>query len=48
MAAQQGATLSDLQARLGQSTANLALLCQDTAKGWDQLIAVSLSKLANP
>jgi integrase len=45
MAAQQGATLADLQARLGHSTANAALLYQHTAKGRDQLIAESLSKL---
>jgi integrase len=40
MAAQQGATLADLQARLGHSTANAALLYQHTAKGRDQLIEV--------
>lgn len=45
MAAQQGATLADLQARLGHSTANAALLYQPTAKARDQLIAESLSKL---
>ncbi len=45
MAAQQGATLADLQARLGHSTANAALLYQHTAKGRDQLIAESLSRL---
>lgn len=33
MAAQQGATLADLQARLGHSAANAALLYQHTAKG---------------
>jgi len=47
MAAQQGATLADLQARLGHSTANAALLYQHTAKGRDQFIAESLSKLLN-
>ena len=47
MAAQQGATLADLQARLGHSTANAALLYQHTAKGRDQLIAESLSRLAS-
>lgn len=46
MAAQQGATLADLQARLGHSTANAALLYQHTAKGRDQMIADSLSMLA--
>lgn len=46
MAAQQGATLADLQARLGHSTANAALLYQHTAKGRDQMIAESLSRLA--
>jgi integrase len=45
MAAQQGATLADLQARLGHSTANAALLYQHTAKGRDQLIAESLSRM---
>lgn len=48
MAAQQGATLADLQARLGHSTANAALLYQHTAKGRDQLIAERLSQLAEP
>ena len=46
MAAQQGATLADLQARLGHSTANAALLYQHTAKGRDQMIAENLSKMA--
>ncbi|SPD86044.1 tyrosine-type recombinase/integrase [Micropruina glycogenica] len=46
MAAQQGATLADLQSRLGHSTANAALLYQHTAKGRDQLIADALSRLA--
>ncbi len=46
MAAQQGATLADLQARLGHSTANAALLYQHTAKGRDQLIAERLSALS--
>jgi integrase len=45
LAAQQGATLADLQARLGHSTANAALLYQHTAKGRDQLIAEKLSNL---
>ena len=45
MAAQQGATLADLQARLGHSTANAALLYQYSAKSRDQLIAENLSKL---
>jgi integrase len=44
-AAQQGATIADLQARLGHSTAGAALLYQHTAKGRDQLIAEKLSKL---
>ena len=48
MAAQQGATLADLQARLGHSTANAALLYQHTAKGRDQLIAEGLSRLVAP
>jgi hypothetical protein len=46
-AAQQGATLADLQARLGHSTANAALLYQHTAKGRDQMVADSLSKLVS-
>lgn len=45
MAARQGATLADLQARLGHSTANAALLYQHTAQGRDQMIAESLSRL---
>ena len=48
MAAQQGATLADLQARLGHSTANAALLYQHTAKGRDQMIAEGLSQLVYP
>ena len=47
MAAQQGATLADLQARLGHSTANAALLYQHTAKGRDQLIAEGLLRLVS-
>ena len=47
MAAQQGATLADLQARLGHSTANAALLYQHTAKGRDQMIAEGLSRIAS-
>ncbi len=47
MAAQQGATLADLQARLGHSTANAALLYQHTAKGRDQMTAESLSKMVS-
>ena len=45
MAAQNGATLADLQARLGHSTVNAALLYQHTAKGRDQMIAESLSRM---
>ena len=45
MAAQQGATLADRQARLGHSTANAALLYQHTAAGRDQMIAESLSRM---
>ena len=45
MAAQQGATLADLQASLGHSTANAALLYQHTAKGSDQMIAEGMSRL---
>ncbi|MGC3993075.1 MAG: site-specific integrase [Propionicimonas sp.] len=46
MAARQGATFADLQARLGHSTANTALLYRHTAKGPDQMIAERLSRLA--
>ena len=46
MAAQQGATLADLQARLGHSTANAALLHQHTATGRDQIIEESLADYA--
>ena len=45
LAAQQGATIADLQARLGHSTAAAALLYQHTAEGRDQLIAQRLSAL---
>lgn len=45
LAAQQGATIADLQARLGHSTAAAALLYQHTATGRDQLIADRLSAL---
>ena len=46
MTAQQGATLADLQTRLGHTTANAAVLYQHTAKGRDQLLlAESLSDL---
>lgn len=45
LAAQQGATIADLQARLGHSTASAALLYQHTAAGRDQLIAERLSRL---
>ena len=45
LAAQQGATIADLQARLGHSTAAAALLYQHTAAGRDQLIAQRLSQL---
>jgi hypothetical protein len=37
----------DLQARLGHSTANAALLYQHIAKGRDQMIAESLSKMVS-
>jgi hypothetical protein len=46
MAAQQEATLADLQARLGHSTPNAALLYQHPAQVRDQLIAEGLSRLA--
>jgi len=42
-----GDPTADLQARLGHSTANAALLYQNTAKGRDRMIAESLSKLVS-
>jgi len=46
MAAQAGATMADVQARLGHSTAAAALRYLHTAQGRDALIAKRLSELA--
>lgn len=46
LAAQTGATLAELMARLGHSTPNAALLYQHAAKDRDAAIAAALSKLA--
>lgn len=45
MAAQAGATMADLHARPGHSTAAAALRYQHTAQGRDALIAKRLSEL---
>jgi integrase len=46
MAAQTGATLAELMARLGHSTPGAAMRYQHAAKGRDQQIAEALSRLA--
>jgi integrase len=46
LAAQSGATLKELMARLGHSTADMALRYQHVAKGRDAEIAEALSRLA--
>lgn len=46
MAAQVGATLAELMARLGQSTPQAAMQYQHAAKGRDAAIAEALSRLA--
>ncbi|WP_122263684.1 tyrosine-type recombinase/integrase [Ornithinimicrobium cerasi] len=48
MAAMTGATLAELQARLGHSTVAAALRYQDAAQGRDAEIAAKLSELARP
>ncbi|MFK5582446.1 tyrosine-type recombinase/integrase [Serinicoccus sp. LYQ131] len=48
MAAMTGATLAELQARLGHSTVAAALRYQHAAKGRDAEIAAKLSDLARP
>lgn len=48
MAAMTGATLAELQARLGHSTVAAALRCQPAAQGRDAEIAARLSDLARP
>jgi len=47
MAAQAGATMADLMARLGHSSADAALRYQHTARGRDAMLAVRLSELAS-
>ena len=46
MAAQTGATLAELMARLGHSTSQAAMRYQHASKGRDKQIAALLSKLA--
>jgi integrase len=46
LAAQSGATLAELMARLGHSTPGAALRYQHAAAGRDQVIAAALSRLA--
>ncbi|WP_237768062.1 tyrosine-type recombinase/integrase [Serinicoccus sp. CNJ-927] len=48
MAALSGATLAELQARLGHSTVAAALRYQHAAQGRDAEIATKLSELARP
>src|SRR6266536_4678149 len=47
LAAQSGATLKELMARLGHSTADMAMQYQHVARGRDAEIAAALSKIAN-
>jgi len=46
LAAQTGATLAELMARLGHSTPEAAMRYQHAAQGRDQAIAAALSALA--
>lgn len=46
LAAQVGATTAELQARLGHTTADAAMIYQHAAKGRDRKLAAGLSKLA--
>ena len=46
LAAQSGATLAELMARLGHSTPAAAMRYQHTAQGRDRAIAEALSRLA--
>jgi integrase len=48
LAASTGATLAELMARLGHSTAGAALRYQHAAKNRDKIIAEALSELAQP
>lgn len=47
MAAQAGATMADLMARLGHSSADAALRYQHTARGRDAMVAARLSELVS-
>ena len=47
MAARAGATLAELQQRLGHSSVNAALRYQHAAQGRDREIAEALSRLSN-
>jgi integrase len=47
LAAQTGATLAELMARLGHSTVGAAMRYQHAAQGRDQAIAAAMSQLAN-
>jgi hypothetical protein len=47
-AAQTGASLAELQARLGHSTVNAAMRYQHAAQGRDAAIAEAMSRLAGP
>lgn len=46
LAAQVGATTAELQARLGHTTADAAIIYQHAAKGRDEQLATALSRLA--
>ena len=48
MAAQAGATLAELMARMGHSTAKAALVYQHVAEGRDRIIADRMASLAGP
>ncbi len=48
LAATTGATLAELMARLGHSTAGAAMRYQHAAQDRDKVIAVALSALAEP
>lgn len=48
LAAQSGATIADLMARLGHSTPRMAMIYQHTAEGRDAMIAEALSRAATP
>lgn len=48
MAAQAGATLAELMARMGHSTPKAALIYQHVAEGRDRIIADRMALLAEP